>query len=67
MGFVGAAGTMRHHPLGGAVGIPEVLTDRLVGLNGHRLKILPAWKSSLHPESLGQPFVPHPWDGQGAK
>jgi hypothetical protein len=46
-------------------GIPEVPTERLVGLNGRRLKILPGRKSFPRPESLGQPFIPHPWDGQG--
>jgi hypothetical protein len=67
MGFTCAAGTMRRHPLGSANGILGVLTECLVGLNGHRLKILPARKSFLRPESFGWPFVPRPWDGRGAK
>jgi hypothetical protein len=59
--------TVCHRPLGGAIGIPNVLIESLVGLNGRRLKILPARKPFPHPESLGRPFVPRPWDGPGAK
>jgi hypothetical protein len=67
MGFACTTGIVHRHPLGGAVSIPKVLTEHLVGLNGRRLKILPVRKSFPHLESLGRPFFPHPWDGQGAK
>jgi hypothetical protein len=58
---------MHHHPLGSAVSILEVLTERPVGLNGHRLKNLPTRKSFPCLESLRRPFIPHAWDGRGAK
>jgi hypothetical protein len=58
---------MRHRPLGGAIGVPEVLTERLVGSTDRRLKSLPARKSFPSLEPLGWPFDPCPWDGQGAK
>jgi hypothetical protein len=51
--------------MGSVIGIPEVLTERPIGLNGRRLKNMPVRKSFPCPEFLGCPFVPIPWDGRG--
>jgi hypothetical protein len=47
-----------HRPLGGAVDIPEVLTEHLVSLNNRRLKILSMRKASCIQSPLGGPFSP---------
>jgi hypothetical protein len=61
------AGTVCRLPLGGTISLPVVLTERLGGLNGHRLNILPARKPFAYPKPVGRPFVPRPWDGRGSK
>jgi hypothetical protein len=59
------ARTVRRRPLGGVVGMPEVSTERLDGLNDHQLKIQPTRKPFPHRGPLGRPFVPHPGDMRG--
>jgi hypothetical protein len=58
MGFAYVIGTAHSHPLGSAVGIPEVPTEHLAGPTGCKLKSSPVRKSFPFPEPLGRPFVP---------
>jgi hypothetical protein len=52
------AGIVHHHSLGGVIGIPKVLTERLAGSTSRRLKSLPARKSFPPLEPLGGPLSP---------
>jgi hypothetical protein len=61
------AGIVHHRSLGGVIGIPKVLTERLAGSTGRRLKSLPARKSFLPLEPLGGPLSPILGMGGGAK
>jgi hypothetical protein len=62
MVFTCVAGTVHRYLLGDAVGTPKVPIEHSVGSSDHRLKILLARKPFPHPEPLGRPSVPHPWD-----
>jgi hypothetical protein len=49
------------------VGVPEVLTERLVSPTGRRLKSSLVRKPFPPPEPLGQPLAPRPWNNRGSK
>jgi hypothetical protein len=67
IGFVHVIETTHHHPLGCAVGAPEVPTEHSIDSTGHKLRSLLAKKPFLPLEPLGRPSVPYSWDWQGSK
>jgi hypothetical protein len=58
VGFVCVIETAHHHPLCGAVGAPEVPTERPISSTGCRLKSSPTGKPSPPLEPLGDPLSP---------